>query len=85
MDGWRLEPTAAVEGNAYDVQDSLPPEQQFPTHLRDAAERFAKSKLAHEYFGSQFVEHFTMTRLWECAEYERNLNSWQLERYFEII
>jgi len=26
-----------------------------------------------------------MSRYWECREYERNLNSWQLERYFEII
>jgi len=79
------EPTAPVLGNAYDVQDSLPPEQQFPTNLRQSAERFANSKVALEYLGPAFVEHFVMSRLWECAEYERNLNSWQLERYFEII
>ena len=80
-----LEPTAPVSGNAYDIQDSLPPEQQFPTNLRAAAARMAASELAEEAFGQPFVEHFVMTREWECAEYERNLNSWQLERYFEII
>ncbi len=80
-----LEPTAPVSGNAYDIQDSLPPEQQFPTNLRAAAARMAASELAVEAFGQPFVEHFVMTREWECAEYERNLNSWQLERYFEII
>ncbi len=80
-----LEPTAPVSGNAYDVQDSLPHDQQFPTNLRAAAERFAGSSMAAEAFGTAFVEHFVMSREWECAEYERNLNSWQLERYFEII
>ncbi len=80
-----LEPTAPVQGNAYDMQDSLAPEQQFPTNLRQAAQRLADSSLAVDIFGAAFVEHFVMTRLWECAEYDRNLNSWQLQRYFEII
>jgi glutamine synthetase len=41
--------------------------------------------MAQDFFGADFVAHFVMSRLWECAEYERSLNSWQLERYFEII
>ncbi len=81
----RLEPGAAVAGNAYDVQDSLPPDQQFPTSLREAAERLAGSDAARSWFGAEFVDHFVMSRLWECREYERHVNSWQLERYFEII
>ena len=80
-----LEPSAAVSGNAYDMQDSLPSEQQFPTNLRQSAERFAGSGVAAKYFGEDFVDHFVMSRMWECAEYEKSLNSWQLERYFEII
>ncbi len=35
--------------------------------------------------GDTFVDHYVMSRRWECDEYRRNLNSWQLERYFEII
>jgi len=80
-----LEPSAPVAGNAYEVQDALPPDQQFAGDLRSAAERFAGSEVAARHLGSEFVDHFVMTRLWECGEYERNLNSWQLERYFEII
>jgi glutamine synthetase len=80
-----LEPEAAVEGNAYDVQDALAPDQQFPRNLRGAADMFEGSRVARDAFGDAFVDHFTMTRRWECAEYERSLNSWQLERYFEII
>ena len=80
-----IEPTAPVQGNAYDMQDSLPPDQQFAANLRQAAEVFAGSQVARQYLGAEFVDHFAMTRLWECAEYERTVNDWQLERYFEII
>ena len=80
-----LEPEEPVLGNAYDLQDSLPAAKQFPSSLRQATERFAASTLAADMLGREFAEHFAMTRLWECREYERNLNSWQLERYFEII
>lgn len=81
----KLEPTAAVSGNAYDVQDTLPEELQFPSTLRGAAERMSQSTAAVEMFGADFVDHFVMSRLWESREYERHVNSWQLERYFEVI
>ena len=81
----KAEPTAPVVGNAYDVQDALPVEMQFATNLRDAARTLQASKQAQELFGTEFVEHFVMSRLWESREYERHINSWQLERYFEII
>ena len=81
----KIEPTAAITGNAYDVQDALPHDMQFATNLRTSAENFAKSSVAGELFGQTFVDHFVMSRLWEAQEYERHINSWQLERYFEII
>ena len=62
-----------------------PGELKFPANLRDATGRFSSSAAAREAFGDIFVDHFTMSRLWECDEYDRSLNSWQLERYFEII
>lgn len=45
----RIEPPEAVIGNAYDVEDSLPPEWRFPPTLRDAAARFAQSTLPANY------------------------------------
>ena len=80
-----LTPTEPVSGNAYDLEDSLPGEMQFPGNLRDATARFEGSAAARELFGDAFVEHFAMTRYWECREYERHVNDWQLGRYFEII
>ncbi len=79
------DPIDPVVGNAYDVEDDLPEGLRFPEGLRAAAERFAESGVARQYLGEEFVDHFAMTRLWECRERERNLDSWQLERYFEII
>ena len=81
----KLEPGEPVKGNAYEIQDSLPAAAQFPSNLRTAAQNLAASNIAVDHFGEAFVEHFVMTRLWECAEYDRNINSWQLGRYFEII
>ena len=80
-----LEPGPAVSGNAYDLQDDLPPEQQFATNLRDAATRLAGSGAARELFGEVFVDHFVASRMWEAREHERSVNDWQLSRYFEII
>ena len=81
----RIEPPDAVAGNAYDVEDGLPPERRFAPTLRDAANRFGESRMARELFGGVFVDHYVTTRLWETREYERHVNDWQLSRYFEII
>lgn len=81
----RLEPGEPVVGNAYDVADRLVGAERFPVTLRDAAERLAASTAARTLFGQPFVEHYVASRLWESREYERSLNDWQLDRYFEII
>lgn len=80
-----FDPMDPVIGNAYDVEDELPEGLRFPQGLRQAAGRFAQSGVARQHLGEDFVDHYAMTRLWECRERERNLDSWQLERYFEII
>lgn len=80
-----IEPGEPVQGNAYDIEANLPGELRFASHLGDAADALDASKTARRLFGDTFVEHFVMTRRWEAREYHRHLNSWQLERYFEII
>jgi glutamine synthetase len=75
----------AVTGNAYEVQDSLPPESQLPGNLRDANRDFVASAAARDLFGNVFVDHFAASRDWEVREHERTVSDWQLKRYFEII
>ena len=36
-------------------------------------------------FGATFVDHYASSRDWEVREYERHVNDWQLQRYFELI
>lgn len=81
----KLKLTKPIIGNAYEVQEELPAEVQFPTNLRNSIENFQASKEAKEIFGKEFVEHFIATRMWEVREYEKQVTDWQLRRYFEII
>jgi glutamine synthetase len=72
-------------GNAYEVQDKLPPDQQLPSNLSEAADNLEDSKVAKELFGAPFVDHFVSSRRWEVREYQKAVTDWQLQRYFEII
>jgi glutamine synthetase len=81
----KLELGAPVAGNAYEIQDDLAEDLQLPGNLRDSATNLAGSLEAREVFGDAFIDHFLSTRDWEVREYERHVNDWQLQRYFEII
>ena len=72
-----------VVGNAYEKEFSE--ELRLPTSLLEAANRFRASKVASEYFGQAFVDHYAASREWEEREYRKHISSWELERYFEII
>ncbi|HIG41866.1 MAG: glutamine synthetase [bacterium] len=74
-----------VKGNAYEIQDELPESAQLPANLRDATRDLAGSAEARQVFGDEFIDHYVASRDWEVREYERNVNDWQLKRYFEII
>jgi glutamine synthetase len=79
----RIEPDAAIEGNAYDRE--LPPERRLPATLYEAAERLSASRAARSLFGDAFVEHYAATRQWEEREFRKAITDWELARYFEII
>jgi glutamine synthetase len=79
----RIEPDAAIEGNAYDREH--PPHRRLPATLYEAAERLAASQTARALFGDEFVEHYAATRQWEEREFRKAITDWELARYFEII
>ena len=80
-----LSPTDPVEGNAYEIEDSLPDALQLSSNLRDAVREFEACPEAVDCFGAEFVEHYVCSRNWEVREYERHVDDWQLKRYFELI
>jgi glutamine synthetase len=79
----RVEPEPMVKGNAYDKK--FPQRLALPRTLWEAAQRLKASKMARDWFGDAFVEHFAATREWEEREFRRHITDWELARYFEII
>jgi glutamine synthetase len=79
----QVEPEPAVTGNAYDRK--YPARLALPRTLWDAAQRLKASKMARDWFGDAFVEHFAATREWEEREFRKHISDWELARYFEII
>lgn len=78
-----VEPEPAVTGNAYDRK--LPERLALPRSLWEAAQRLKKSKMARDWFGDAFVDHYVATREWEEREFRKHITDWELARYFEII
>jgi len=79
----KIEPDAPIMGNAY--KHKYPVERQLPRSLEEAANRLKASSVAHELFGSEFVNHYAATRIWEQREFNKHITDWEMERYFEII
>jgi len=79
----KIEPGKPIDGNAY--AQKFPKSMNLPTTLWDAAQRLKASKVARDWFGDAFVDHFAATREWEEREFRRHITDWELARYFEII
>lgn len=59
--------------------------ERLPKTLSDATAKFmAKSSLAREVFGDDFVDHFGGTRQHELRQFEEAITDWELERYLEL-
>ena len=84
---WGIENKAEIDsmvtGSAYD--QAFPDYLKLPETLWDAAQKYKQSKIAREYFGDAFVDHFAASREWEEREFRKHISQWELERYFEII
>ena len=78
-----IEPTAPIAGNAYEAE--LPRELSLPRSLGDAAAVFSQSRIARDWFGDTFVDHFAATRDWEVRSFRKHVSDWELARYFELI
>jgi glutamine synthetase len=78
-----IEPEPLVEGNAYDHK--FPEALALPRTLWESAQRLKQSRMAREWFGDAFVQHFAATREWEEREFRKHITDWELSRYFEII
>ncbi|GGH08430.1 glutamine synthetase family protein [Pedobacter zeae] len=70
-----------TKGNGYtDLSNGI-----LSRNLFEATQKMKNSDLAKTLLGAGFVDHFTMTREWECKQYAKVVTDWELKRYFEII
>jgi glutamine synthetase len=56
-----------------------------PRTLDEATRLFRQSRVAREWLGEEFVEHYASTREWEVRQYEKAVTDWELARYFESV
>ncbi len=59
--------------------------ERLPRTLERSTALFKQSKLAREFFGDAFVDHFAATREWEWRQFQDAVTDWEFKRYFEII
>ena len=56
-----------------------------PRTLIETTRNFQQSKVARDWLGDTFVDHFAATREWEWRQWLDGVTDWDLKRYFEII
>jgi glutamine synthetase len=56
-----------------------------PRSLIRSTHNFKESKIARDWLGDTFVDHFAATREWEHRQWQDAVTDWELKRYFEII
>jgi len=83
---------AALASGLYGIEHqlALPPAgdtpslPRLPSTLAEATAAMARSELARELLGEEFVRHFVETRAWEVARFDEAVTDWELERYLEL-
>jgi glutamine synthetase len=75
----KLEPPAPTV-NAY-AGDARP----LPRSLAAATKLFRESRMARNWLGDEFVDHYAATREWEVRQFEKAVTDWELARYFESV
>jgi len=56
-----------------------------PRSLIETTRIFRDSRIARDWLGDTFVDHFAATREWEWRQWQDAVSDWELKRYFEII
>ncbi len=58
---------------------------QAPRSLIETTRALRQSRIARDWLGDAFVDHFCATREWEWRQWQDGVTDWELRRYFEII
>ena len=56
-----------------------------PRSLIETTRNFSQSRVARDWLGDTFVDHFAATREWEWRQWQDAVTDWERKRYLEII
>lgn len=70
-----------IKGSAYVENSGI----RLAKTLDEACQKTAQSEVAAELFGTDFMEHFLLTRAWECEKFNNAITNFEMQRYFEIV
>jgi len=62
--------------------DDIP---EAPRSLIETTRALRQSRIARDWLGDAFVDHYCATREWEWRQWQDGVTDWELRRYFEII
>ena len=79
----QIDPEDPLITNAYEADENQ--FESLPQSLLDAINRLDQSDTVREILGSDFVDHYVMTRRWEYDNFSKAVTDWERQRYFEII
>ena len=75
----KLELEDPLMGNIYQNKKA----KSVPGTLREAINLAKKSKLLPKIFQPDVLEHYIHAAEWEQSEYDKSVNDWEHQRYFE--
>jgi glutamine synthetase len=78
-----MTPPAAMTGNAYENPEAKL--RLLPGSLEAATAALRGSAAARDLLGSDFVDHFALTRDWEIRQFGQAVTDWEMARYMEMI
>lgn len=79
----KIDPPPPSVGNVYN--DPPDPQTALPSTLAEAIEHFATSEAARDWFGADFVDHYTAMKRAELASQSLAVTDWEVSRYLETI
>ncbi len=74
----KMEPPAAIEGNAWDMQHETP---DLPCLMNVAVEKFLNSPLIEKYLSAEFQLLYGKTKAQELNEFQRRVTDFEIETY----
>jgi glutamine synthetase len=80
---YQIDPEDPLTANAYEADENR--FESLPQSLSEAINRLDQSDTFREILGSDFVDHYLMTRRWEYDNFSKAVTDWERQRYFEII